>query len=134
MGCEFCEQDGGAVLWRDAFCRIVRAAYEDYPGFCRVILNRHVREMTDLPESERDRMMHAVFACEQVLRELYRPEKVNLASLGNQVPHLHWHVLALFADDAHFPDTVWSAARRSGARRAAVSDAALGARLRGVLG
>ena len=112
------EQPGGLLLWRDEF-----------PAFCRVILARHVREMTDLAAPERERLMRVVFACEQALRELVRPDKVNLASLGNQTPHLHWHVIARFADDSRFPDAVWAPARRPGARRAAPDEGALGAAL-----
>ena len=137
MNCELCERDGGPVLWRDGFCRIVRAASGDYPGFCRVILNRHAREMTDLGPAERARLMGAVFACESALRELFDPDKINLASLGNVVPHLHWHVIARHADDPHFPDPIWAAPRRAGvparALRKEVSDARLGARLAALL-
>jgi diadenosine tetraphosphate (Ap4A) HIT family hydrolase len=32
------------------------------------------------------------------------------------VPHLHWHVIPRFADDAHFPDPVWASRRRDGVR------------------
>ncbi|MEI4902545.1 HIT domain-containing protein, partial [Klebsiella pneumoniae] len=56
------------------------------------------------------------------LRSLYSPDKVNLASLGNVVPHLHWHVIARFRDDAHFPDPIWSVPRREGVPRAVVGD------------
>jgi diadenosine tetraphosphate (Ap4A) HIT family hydrolase len=49
---------------------------------------------------------------------------VNLAALGNQVPHLHWHIIPRFADDAHFPDPVWAVARRAG-RTHPVDDARL---------
>ena len=135
MGCELCEGDGGHVLWRDEFCRVVRAAVEGYPGFCRVILNRHVREMTDLEAPERERLMRVVFACERVLRDLLRPDKVNLASLGNQVPHLHWHVIARHRDDLHFPEAVWAPPRRVGApARAEVSDADISTGLDQLLG
>jgi diadenosine tetraphosphate (Ap4A) HIT family hydrolase len=120
MSCELCEKDGGAVLWRDQLCRVVRPAVEGYPGFLRVIVNRHVKEMTDL--AERERLMRVVFACEQALRTFYQPDKVNLASLGNVVPHVHWHVIARFADDAHFPDAIWATARRAATARAAVPD------------
>ena len=123
MSCELCGKDGGTVLWRDDLCRVVRPVVEGYPGFVRVIVNRHVKEMTDL--AERARLMQIVFACEGALRKLYNPDKVNLASLGNVVPHLHWHVIARFADDAHFPDAIWAPARRSGASRAAVADEVL---------
>ena len=112
MSCELCEQAGGTVLWHDEFCRVVRVASDEFPAFCRVILARHVREMTDLAAPERERLMRAVFACEQALREVVQPHKVNLASLGNQMPHLHWHVIPRFADDAHFPDPVWATRKR----------------------
>lgn len=114
MSCELCEQEGGAVLWRDDFCRVVQVTDNpDHPGFCRVILNRHVREMSDLPQAERARLMRVVFSTEAALRDVLQPHKINLASLGNQTPHLHWHVVPRFADDRHFPDPVWAAARRT---------------------
>jgi diadenosine tetraphosphate (Ap4A) HIT family hydrolase len=47
-----------------------------------------------------------------MLRHL-QPDKVNLATLGNAVPHLHWHAIARFAWDTHFPGAVWAAAQRS---------------------
>jgi len=112
--CPLCQAHDENVLWRDALLRVIRVDDPAYPGFCRVILNRHVKEMTDLPPAERARLMQAVFVVEAALRELLQPDKVNLATLGNQVPHLHWHVIPRFADDAHFPDPVWAATRRAG--------------------
>jgi diadenosine tetraphosphate (Ap4A) HIT family hydrolase len=79
-----------------------------------VVWNAHVREMTDLAPAEREHFMLVVYRVERALRELLSPDKINLASLGNQVPHLHWHVIPRFADDAHFPDPVWGAKRRAG--------------------
>ena len=126
--CELCDSAGGDTLWQDELCRVVLVEDRDYPGFCRVILNRHVSEMTDLDAVARQRLMRVVFATEQALRELMQPVKINLASLGNKVAHLHWHVIARFADDKHFPDSVWSEARRPGVPRL-VDRAALKRRL-----
>lgn len=113
MTCELCRQDGGEVLWRDAFCRVISVGGDaDYPAFCRVVLNRHAAEMTDLEPAERERLMQVVYATESALRRTLNPDKINLASLGNQVPHLHWHVVPRFATDRHFPDPVWAAPRR----------------------
>jgi diadenosine tetraphosphate (Ap4A) HIT family hydrolase len=117
------------VLWRDGFCRVVAVGDPDYPGFCRVILDRHVREMTDLAADERARLMRVVFEVEAALRELLAPEKVNLASLGNAVPHLHWHVIPRFRDDRHFPAPVWAAPARAGAPGRAFDPAALAGQL-----
>ena len=121
--CELCDSAGGEPLWQDELCRVVLVDDHDYPGFCRVILNRHVREMTDLDEKARQRLMQVVFAVEQTLRQLMRPAKINLASFGNMVAHLHWHVIPRFADDKHFPGSVWSQARRPGAARSLDRDA-----------
>ena len=117
------------MLWRDEFCRIVLVDDPDYPGFCRVVLERHVKEMTDLAPAERVRLMNAVFATEATLRELVSPRKVNLASLGNAVPHLHWHVVPRHADDRHFPKPIWAEPQRARASRAAPDRRALAAAL-----
>ena len=116
--CPLCTTDSQDLLWRDDFCRVILVDDPAYPAFCRVILNAHVKEMTDLPEQDRQRLMGVVFAVEAAIREAVQPDKINLASLGNMVPHLHWHVIPRFADDRHFPDAIWAAPRRDGAGRA----------------
>jgi diadenosine tetraphosphate (Ap4A) HIT family hydrolase len=83
-----------------------------YPGFCRVIWNAHVKEMSDLAPADRMLLNDAVWHVELALREVMGPGKVNVASLGNMTPHLHWHVIPRFADDAHFPNPVWTTAVR----------------------
>ena len=110
--CEFCRGTGGEVLWQDDFCRVVDAAENDYPGFLRVIVKRHVRELTDLAPPERSRLMAVVFAVEEAVRDAMGPEKMNVASLGNMTPHVHWHVIPRFSDDRHFPGPIWAAPRR----------------------
>lgn len=111
-GCELCEAPGGETLWEDDFCRIVSVADADYPGFCRVILRQHISEMTDLPGEAQARLMRVVFATESAIRATYRPDKINLASFGNVVPHLHWHVIPRWHDDRHFPQPVWGTPQR----------------------
>lgn len=113
--CPLCADDGGLVLWRQAELRVVRvtgAEAVDFPGFYRVIWNTHVAEWTDLSDAEQVLMMRAVGGVERAVREYLRPTKVNLASLGNMVPHLHWHVVARFEWDSHFPAPLWATARR----------------------
>jgi diadenosine tetraphosphate (Ap4A) HIT family hydrolase len=90
-------------------------ADEPFAGFCRVIWNAHVREMTDLPAANRAHLVHVVYAVESALRARLTPAKMNLASLGNQTPHLHWHVIPRFADDTHFPQPVWGPRQRDAA-------------------
>jgi diadenosine tetraphosphate (Ap4A) HIT family hydrolase len=113
--CPLCEGDGGQLIVRRPAWRVVRVVGPEaaaFPGFYRVIWNTHVAEFTDLADAEQSQCLRAVAAVERVVREHLRPDKVNLASLGNVVPHLHWHVVARYIHDSHFPAPVWAAAQR----------------------
>ncbi|AZW28901.1 HIT family protein [Bordetella bronchiseptica] len=109
--CPLCQQDGGALLWRGSHLRVIEVDDPDYPGFTRVVWNAHIAEMTSLSTHGRELLMRAVWAVEQAQRDVLHPDKVNLAALGNMVPHLHWHVIPRWRDDRHFPDAVWAAPR-----------------------
>jgi len=111
--CELCASSGGEIMWRDMLCRVVLVNDPEHPGFCRVIWDKHTREMTDLAELERQHMLRVVCAVEKVLRDLLIPDKINLASLGNVTPHMHWHVIPRYQDDPHFPNPVWGQKLRS---------------------
>ncbi|MGB4066022.1 MAG: HIT family protein [Azonexus sp.] len=126
QSCELCINPGGPILWQSGLCRVVRVDDPYYPGFCRVIWNDHVREITDLDASHQALLMRVVFAVESVVRQLFNPDKINLASFGNMVPHVHWHVIPRWQDDRHFPEPVWGSVRREGLTpRPVVSDAVL---------
>nr|WP_143745880.1 HIT family protein [Massilia sp. KIM] len=112
VGCELCDLAAPAV-WRGPKFSVILVDDANYPGFCRVIWHEHVREMSDLAGEDRLLLNEAVFQVEEAVREVMEPLKVNVASLGNVVPHLHWHVIPRYADDAHFPAPVWAAAARA---------------------
>ncbi|MCF8186260.1 MAG: HIT family protein [Sulfuritalea sp.] len=112
--CALCVASPHDILWQDDFCRIVLLNDVDYPAYCRVELLAHVKEMTDLAPAQRARMMKVVFAVETALREIFNPDKINLASLGNKTPHVHWHVIPRFEKDKHFPNSHWGEAMRDG--------------------
>lgn len=110
--CSLCDSDGGVLVHRAGLFRVVRADEAGFPAFYRVIWNAHAGEFSDLDATHRQLCMDAVVAVEQALREQLQPTKINIASLGNMVPHLHWHVIARFEWDSHFPSPVWAAAQR----------------------
>jgi len=92
--------------------------------------------MGELSREERDALMAVVFAVEKAVSETMQPDKMNLASLGNMTPHVHWHVVPRFADDRHFPNPIWAAPKRERGpsnaereRRAANLAAAIASRL-----
>ena len=135
--CELCAPSPFPVLFADTRLSVVLVTdTPDYPAFCRVIWRGHVREMTDLDPAARNHLMQVVFAVEAVVRQLFSPHKINLASFGNMVPHVHWHIIPRWQDDRHFPEPVWGRVNREGAagQRPVVSDEELGQALRRALG
>ncbi|ABX38092.1 histidine triad (HIT) protein [Delftia acidovorans SPH-1] len=121
--CPLCATEGGVPIWRGPRLRVIRAQEEGFPAFYRVVWNAHAAEFSDLDAADRQHCMDAVVVVERVLRERLAPAKINLAALGNMVPHLHWHVIARFDWDSHFPGAVWAPAQRprNGEREAEVA-------------
>ena len=115
--CPLCHAENENVLWQNENLRIIAAAEANVPAVCRVIWHGHTAEMSDLPPDARAELMDAVWRTEAAMRAVLNPDKINLASLGNMVPHLHWHVIARFRDDACFPAPVWAKPQRSASFR-----------------
>jgi diadenosine tetraphosphate (Ap4A) HIT family hydrolase len=129
MECPFCVTNRDDLVWQDAFCRVIIGGDPVYPGYFRVVWGEHVAEMSDLDVCARRHFMDVVFAVESSLRAMMNPDKINLASLGNKVPHLHWHVIARFADDLHFPESIWGSEQRHAVTRDAPDRATLATRI-----
>ena len=129
--CPLCHADGGRLVWQGARAgsalRVIHADEAGFPAFYRVVWGGHVAEFSDLPAADRQWCMDAVVAVEVALRGITpAPRKINVATLGNMVPHLHWHVIARYSDDSHFPAPVWAAPQRArNAAREAVLEAEL---------
>ncbi|KLT73430.1 hypothetical protein PL75_02300 [Neisseria arctica] len=116
--CPICTAQEEDVLLQTDNLRVIAVHDEtNAPAFCRVIWQEHVSEMTDLQPAQRDEIMKIVYRVEAAMRRVFSPAKINLASLGNVVPHLHWHVIARFTDDANFPAPIWAEPRREAAVR-----------------
>lgn len=102
--CPICTAQDEDILLQTPKLRVI-AVHNDSgsPAFCRVIWHGHIAEITDLSAAERGELMEMVYKVEAAMRQVFRPAKINLASLGNVVPHLHWHIIARFENDATFP-------------------------------
>ena len=124
--CPLCDADGGQLVWRGDKLRVIRADEAGFPAFYRVVWNAHVAEFSDLSTADRAHCMDVVVQVEQALRQHLEPTKINLATLGNMVAHLHWHVIARFDWDSHFPAAIWAPAQRE---RRPEREAALAAQL-----
>jgi len=107
IDCHFCTHDGGEILVANTVLRVIAPEEPEFPGLIRVIWHEHVVEMTDLEPSQRSALMQVVCQVEDLVRKIMNPHKINLASFGNFVPHLHWHIIPRWQDDAFFPESIW---------------------------
>ncbi|HET7774652.1 MAG TPA: HIT family protein [Burkholderiaceae bacterium] len=123
--CPLCTGDGGSLILRTPRYRVIFADDPAYPCLVRVIWQNHVRELSDLLPAEQSELMQAVFTIERVMRNTLKPHKMNLASFGNMAPHVHWHLIPRWPDDAHFPQPTWAPKQREGVAHGAQQREAL---------
>lgn len=64
-------------------------------------------EIVDLEPADRLTLIEEIARAAEALRQLYRPDKLNVAALGNVVPQLHVHIIARFRSDPAWPRPVW---------------------------
>ena len=73
-----------------------------------LVPRRHAAvEILDLDRADQDFLWSEIRFAAGVLRAVYRPDKLNIGALGNQVAQLHVHVIARFHGDAAWPAPVW---------------------------
>jgi diadenosine tetraphosphate (Ap4A) HIT family hydrolase len=104
--CRLCREEGGALVWSGADCRIDQVNDASLPGFCRVIWHHHIAEMSALNHAQRNLLMRIVLGVEEIVTSGMKPIKSNLASLGSRVPHLHWHLIPRYEDDPYFAGSI----------------------------
>lgn len=84
------------------------------PGWCVLILREHIEHLGALPIDRQARVFTEVARVAGAIRSVFRgsglgggPPRINYESLGNQVPHVHWHVIPRHADDPDPTRPVW---------------------------
>lgn len=112
MDCVLCHPQKENVVWKNNDLRVIQVDDPLFPGYFRVIWNKHIAEMSDLTDDERQLLEKVLLTVEKVVREQMQPDKINWAQFGNMVPHLHWHIIARYRDDSHFPESIWGLKQR----------------------
>lgn len=112
MDCVLCHPQKENVVWKNKELRVIQVDDPLFPGYFRVIWNKHIAEMSDLTDDEQQLLEKVLLTVEKVVREQMQPDKINWAQFGNMVPHLHWHIIARYRDDSHFPESIWGLKQR----------------------
>ncbi len=70
------------------------------------------REMSEVPPETKRQIYTLLDLIEKEMLSYYKPTKINIASFGNYMPHVHWHIMARFEEDSYFPEPMWGVKQR----------------------
>jgi diadenosine tetraphosphate (Ap4A) HIT family hydrolase len=100
------------VIFENSYIRVEK---HDSPlPWVKIFSTFPYKELTECDKKTRKHLFKAALLCEKEMIKYYSPTKINHASFGNYLPHVHLHVMARFEDDSHFPESLWGVAQREG--------------------
>lgn len=108
--CKACRRTWPPASHRIGDCGLTTAyLFEDqfFPGWTVLVLKEHATELFHLTPTDQGRLIREVAAVAQLLAQQYRATKMNYELLGNQLPHIHWHLIPRRAEDPAPLDPVW---------------------------
>ncbi len=108
MSCPLCNLQN--YFFKNSLFQVILV--DEIPGYIRIITNRHIKEFSDLSDEEAIKITLATKKIEKAIIKVYNPDKVNIASLGNYVPHLHIHIIPRFKNDPWWPDATFCEKKR----------------------
>lgn len=78
----------------------------------KIFTQKAYKEMSEVPYEVRQEIYELLDIIEKEMLDYYKPDKINIASFGNYVPHVHWHIMARFKEDSYFPEPMWGKKQR----------------------
>jgi diadenosine tetraphosphate (Ap4A) HIT family hydrolase len=114
-GCPFCrklaapEALAGELVWRFPRSVALLGFWQYYRGYCILVSRRHATELSQLADDERRSFLDEMCLLARAIETVFRPHKLNYELLGNQVPHLHWHLFPRSSADPNRLKPVWLA-------------------------
>jgi len=101
------------IVWEFPHSIAFLGPWQHYQGYCVVVCRTHASEIHHLPEDIRRAFFDEMCVVSQAIETAFRPRKINVESLGNQVQHPHWHLFPRAADDPETLKAAWLALDRA---------------------
>jgi diadenosine tetraphosphate (Ap4A) HIT family hydrolase len=118
--CPFCEKltrlhelPDEDVVWQLPHSVVFLGPWQFYDGYCLIVARQHATELSQLGHAERCAFLDEMCLVARAIEQSLHPHKLNYELLGNQVPHLHWHVFPRSAADSDAQKPVWLALERA---------------------
>ena len=80
----------------------------------KVFTQKKYKEFSETPTEVKLEIFRVLDIIEKEMLSFFKPKKINIASFGNYVPHVHWHIMARFEEDSYFPEPMWGEKQREG--------------------
>jgi diadenosine tetraphosphate (Ap4A) HIT family hydrolase len=120
MICLFCDKlnrlhelPDDEVVWQFPNSVALLGPWQYHTGYCMLVARRHATELHQLADAERSGYLEEMTLLSHAIEICFRPRKMNFELLGNQVPHLHWHLFPRRDDDPETLKSVWLALDRA---------------------
>ncbi len=78
----------------------------------KIFAQQEARELTDCNAETQQEIFRVLLILEKEMLSYFNPEKINIASFANYLPKVHWHIMARYKDDSHFPEPMWGTKQR----------------------
>ncbi len=78
----------------------------------KIFTKKPYKEMSEVPAGVKFEIYELLDVIEKEMIAYYHPKKINIASFGNYMPHIHWHIMARFEKDSYFPEPMWGTKQR----------------------
>lgn len=78
----------------------------------KVFTKRKIKEFSECTLEEKTEIFRIIDIIEKRMLDYFKADKINIASFGNMLPHVHWHVMARFKSDSFFPEPMWGQKQR----------------------
>jgi len=78
----------------------------------KIFTQKRYKEMSEVPNPVKLEIYALLDIIEKEMIAYYKPAKINIASFGNYIPHVHWHIMARFSEDSYFPEPMWGSKQR----------------------
>ncbi|MEA1880613.1 MAG: HIT family protein [Campylobacterota bacterium] len=78
----------------------------------KIFTKKNYKEMSEVPQNVKLEIYMLLDIIELEMLHYFQPTKINIASFGNYVPHVHWHIMARFKTDSYYPEPMWGKKQR----------------------
>ena len=92
---------------------LIKVEIEEFEiPWLKIFTQKSIKEFSQCDKATKLEIFRLLDIIEKEMLEYFTPDKINIASFGNYVPHVHFHIQARFKNDSYFPEPTWGKKQR----------------------